>query len=215
MLIDLHTHTYPCSPCSTVSAEALIVAAMRCGVDAICVTDHHFIWGAQEAQALARERYGFIVFRGVEARTTLGDMLIFGLDEDTEPGMDGEALLQRVNAAGGAAVSAHPFRKRAGWSLWYWLEQRELAVGPELLARPELVGLHAIETFNGAVDAEALARAEDLARVLGLPETGGSDAHSTSTVGQTATEFARPVTCEADLVREIREGRIRPRRLRR
>jgi hypothetical protein len=59
-----------------------------------------------------------------------------------------------------------------------------------------------------------LAQAEDLARILGLPTTGGSDAHTTSAIGRTVTEFARPVHDETDLVREIREGRIRPRRLR-
>ena len=187
---------------------------MRRGLDAICVTDHLFAWGGLDAQALAREEYGFTVFRGVEARTTLGDVLVFGLDEDFEAGVDGVELLRHVDEKGGASVLAHPFRHGGGWALWYWLEKNGLSLNADLSVRPELEHLHAVETFNGQVNAAELRQAEDLARILGLPVCGGSDAHSTSQVGSTATEFARPVTNETELVREIREGRIRPRRLR-
>lgn len=213
MLIDLHSHTKPCSPCSVQSADELIRAAMAAHLDAVCVTDHLYAWGGRDAQALAREKYGFTVFRGVEARTTLGDVLVFGLDEDFPEGIEGGELLHHVDEAGGATVLAHPFRRGGGWALWYWLEKQGLGVTPDLVLRPELQHLHAIETFNGQVNAEELRQAEDLARILGLPVCGGSDAHAAWQVGATATEFARPVTNEAELAREIREGRIRPRRL--
>jgi predicted metal-dependent phosphoesterase TrpH len=214
MLIDLHTHTRPCSPCSGQTADELIRAAMKVGVDAICVTDHHFAWGGRDAQALAREKYKFTVFRGVEARTTLGDVLVFGLDEDFEAGMDGAELLCYVDERGGASVLAHPFRHGGGWALWYWLDKHGVPLSTDVVLRPELQHIHAVETFNGQVNAKELEQAEDLARYLGLPVSGGSDAHATWQVGSTATQFARPVTNEAELAREIREGRIRPRRLR-
>ena len=214
MLIDLHTHSYPCSACSTMSAMELIEAAVERGLDGICVTDHHVASGGLEAQALAREKCELTVLRGVEARTTLGDMLVFGLDEDFPEATDGPELLRHVHESGGASVLAHPFRRSGGWGLWYWLEQQGQAVDASLASRPELAYLHAIETFNGHVNAQELALAEDLARVLGLPTCGGSDAHNTRSVGITVTEFARPVTDERALVRELREGRIRPRRLR-
>lgn len=214
MLIDLHTHTHPCSACSVMSADALIAEAMKRGLDAVCITDHHLARGGFEAQALAREKYGFTVFRGVEARTTLGDILVFGLDEDIPEGSDGPELLRRVHERGGASVLAHPFRRGGGWGLWYWLEQQGQAVDASLAARPELAHLHAVETFNGQVNPDELTQAEDLARVLGLPVCGGSDAHSVHHVGVTATEFARPVADEWALAREIRAGRVRPRRLR-
>lgn len=194
------------------SADELIRAAMGRGLDAICVTDHLFIAGAQAAQALARDKYGFTVFRGVEARTTLGDILVYGVDEDFPEGIDGVELLSHVNAHGGAAALAHPFRRGGGWALWYWLEKHDLPLDANLAARPEFEHLHAVETFNGQVNPAELAQAEDLARILGLPAVGGSDAHATHMVGSTATEFARPVTCEAELVAEIRAGRVRPRR---
>lgn len=214
MLIDLHNHTSPHSGCSRLTAPQLIEAAMTCGLDAICVTDHHQWRGGQEAQALARDRYGFTVFRGVEVTTTLGDVLVFGLDEDFANGMDGGELLRYVDECGGATVLAHPFRRDPVWGFWRWLEAQGLALDRDLALRPELTHLHAIETFNGEANAEALAQAEYLALILGLPTTGGSDAHVLRQVGHTATEFARPVADERTLALEIRAGRIRPRRLR-
>ncbi len=187
---------------------------MAGGLDAICVTDHLYIRGAQEAQALARERFGFTVFRGVEARTTLGDILVFGLDEDFPQGVDGAGLLQYVDGRGGASVLAHPFRRGGGWALWYWLEKNGLKLDAGLARRPELAHLHAVETFNGQVNAEELALAEDLAGILGLPAVGGSDAHTIQKVGATATEFAYPVMNEAELAAALRAGHVRPRRLR-
>jgi predicted metal-dependent phosphoesterase TrpH len=214
MLIDLHTHTFPTSPCSGMSADTLIQRAKQCGIDAICVTDHLCACGGREAQALAKEKYGFTVFRGVEARTTLGDILVFGLDEDIPEWIDGMALLAEVDARGGAAVMAHPFRHGGGATLWEWMARNGVQSSEEFATRPELAHLHAVETFNGQVNADELAQAEALAAVLHLPTTGGSDAHSTGKVACTVTEFARPVADEAGLVAEIRAGRIRPRRLR-
>ena len=82
----------------------------------------------------------------------------------------------------------------------------------DLVARPEFVHLHAVETFNGQVNPTELAQAEDLARILGLPAVGGSDAHTTAQVGAMVTEFARPVADELELARGDSRGRVRPRR---
>ena len=168
MLIDLHTHTHPCSPCSVMSADSLIREAMRRGLDAICVTDHLHIQGAKEAQKLARDRYGYTVFCGVEARTTLGDVLVFGLEEDFPEGIDGRELLDYVDRSGGAAILAHPFRHAGGWTFDYWLRKKGLTLDWNLSTLPELAHLHAVESFNGQVNAEELAQADDLARHPGL-----------------------------------------------
>lgn len=209
MIIDLHTHTHPTSACSRMPVGALLEAAAARGLDAVCVTDHSSISGGLDAQTAAACG-GMTVFRGVEARTTLGDILVFGVDEDFPEGVDGGHLLAYVALHGGASVLAHPFRRGGGWALWYWLDRQGLALDAGLAGRPEFAHLHAVETFNGQVSAGELAQAEVLARILGLPAVGGSDAHAAHQVGTTGTEFVRPVGNEAELAAEIRAGRVRP-----
>jgi len=43
---------------------------------------------------------------------------------------------------------------------------------------------------------------------LGLPGTGGSDAHQVQAVGSCVTLFAVEIRSEEDFIREIRAGRI-------
>jgi len=85
-LIDLHTHTAHSSPCAQMTAEELIEAAIKANLDGVAVTEHLVIEGAELAQKLARRKYGFPVFRGVEANATIfGDVLVFGCYRDFVP----------------------------------------------------------------------------------------------------------------------------------
>jgi hypothetical protein len=40
--------------------------------------------------------------------------------------------------------------------------------------------------------------------------TAGSDAHKVEQIGTVATEFERPVSCLADLIKELQAGRFQP-----
>jgi predicted metal-dependent phosphoesterase TrpH len=51
-------------------------------------------------------------------------------------------------------------------------------------------------------------KALETASLLGLPWTGGSDAHAPAEVGSCYTEFATPVTLE-NFVDQIKAGRFR------
>ena len=63
MVIDLHMHTAPASPCSSISVEALIAEARRIGLDGIVITDHNYWWSEEEVARLRRE-HDFLVLRG-------------------------------------------------------------------------------------------------------------------------------------------------------
>jgi hypothetical protein len=202
-LIDLHTHTTVSSGCSVLEPEALIEAAMREGLDAICVTDHFSIEGANVTQELGRAM-GFPVFRAVEARTTLGDMLVFGTYRDIPEGISLEDLCWCVHGAGGLVFAAHPFHTGGGPSLTLGFRERGLDLGEDWDQVAVLRELDGIEVVNGQVAADANAQAQTLAHQLGVPGVGGSDAHAVDMVGSAATRFARPVRSEAELVAALR-----------
>ncbi len=207
MLIDLHTHTQPLSHDSDLSPDELIDAAKAAGLDAVCLTEHDFVWDPEEVRQLAR-RHVFAVLHGIEVNTDDGHFLAFGLDQYVY-GMHRTAELARlVEQAGGALVAAHPYRRQLPFELrdeGDWTEPLERAV-----ANPAYRYVCAIETLNGRGRERENAFSQALGERLGLPAVAASDAHQRSDVGRYATAFQRDIADVPDLVRELNAGRFHP-----
>lgn len=199
MIVDPHTHTHPTSACSMMSAEELVDSALALGLDAVAVTDHGTIEGAEYAREVGRLA-GLAVFRGLEVHTREGDLLVFGVREDPEPLHAAADLIEWVRERGGVCVAAHPFRGGLGLGA----RHGHRPAPDDLLEKAD-----AVETHNGGDGEEARMLAEAAARRLGRPTFGGSDAHRPGDVGRCVTVFARRLACEADFVTELRAGRCR------
>jgi predicted metal-dependent phosphoesterase TrpH len=209
-LIDLHTHTSHSSGCSHMTAGELIEAAIEAGLDGVAVTEHLVIEGAEVAQDLASRKYGFPVFRGVEAHATVfGDVLVFGCYQDLEPRIPWPLLRQIVAEDGGVLIPAHPFRRWDRLVLWSYLEEQGLPLNGRLAQMDLVQGLTSIEVQNGGCKPQENDQAAALARALGLPGIGGSDAHSTAKVGRAATWFPSRITTDASLVAALKRGGYR------
>lgn len=210
MLIDLHTHTRPLSHDSDLSPDQLVEAAKAAGLDAVCLTEHDFVWDPEEVRQLAR-RHDFTVLHGIEVNTDDGHFIAFGLDQYLY-GMHRTAELARlVDEAGGALVAAHPYRRQLPFELrdeGDWTEPLERAV-----ANPAYRYVCAIETPNGRGRERENAFSQALGERLGLPAVAASDAHQRSDVGRYATAFQRDIADVPDLVRELNAGRFQPRLL--
>jgi predicted metal-dependent phosphoesterase TrpH len=211
MLIDLHVHTKLSSD-SNVSPETYLEAASRHepGLGAICFTEHRFYPVDRELDRLygeLTERYGVLIFKGIEADTNLGHLLVFGVTEELRRRFDldgrmhrAEHMIEVVHGEGGIAIPAHPFRD-SGYGTR--LDDLRAKVG---------VALSAIEAINGqntrAQNVEAIAAAEK----LGLTALGGSDAHFPTPhwFMTCATELEREVKSVEELCAELRAGRARP-----
>jgi predicted metal-dependent phosphoesterase TrpH len=192
------------------TAEELIEAAIEAGLDGVAVTEHLVIGGAKVAQEIGRHKYGYPVFCGVEAKATIfGDVLVFGCHRDFEPRIPWLVLRRIVSEAGGVLIPAHPFRRWDRHSLWNYLEDRGLTLNGRLAKMDFVQGLTAIEVCNDGCRAEENAEAADLARILGLPGVGGSDAHVATSVGCAATWFANEIATDAELVAALKQGGYR------
>ena len=207
MLIDLHTHTQPLSHDSLLTPDDLIEAAKAAGLDAVCLTEHDFVWDPEAASDLAR-RHAFTVIPAIEVNTEDGHLLAFGIDRYVY-GMHRVAELARlVEDAGGALVAAHPYRRQLPFQLRHdgdWSEALERAA-----ANPAYRHVCAMETLNGRGSERENAFARELCDRLGLPAVAASDAHQRDDVGRCATRFERDVTDAPGLVRELRAGRFQP-----
>ncbi len=199
MIIDLHCHTRYSGDTDLDPAE-LIRAARAAGLDAICVTEHDSFRASEPVEKVA-EREAFPVFRGVEINTDKGHILAFGVKDDSWKEPKGyysriASVRPVVEACGGVLAPSHPFRMGGGASASNSLFDMDY--------------IAAIEVLNGennepenALAAKAWARTD-------LPGIGGSDCHFAQNVGRCATFFENPVSTMAELVTEIKAGRVLP-----
>ena len=72
MIIEMHAHTAEHSTCSFVSAVALVTRALSKEMQGIVLTDHHYLWSADEIEKLRKEAglpHHFLLLSGQEIRT--------------------------------------------------------------------------------------------------------------------------------------------------
>jgi predicted metal-dependent phosphoesterase TrpH len=200
--IDLHIHTAPRSPCSNLEPLQLLREATRLQLDGICLTEHQVLWQPDEIAELAQETQ-VKIFRGNEFTTNQGDILVFGFEEDIQELLTIEELRDQVGAAGGFMIAAHPFR---GFKT-FGIGQLQLTV-QQACDRKVFDFVDALEIRNGGVSDDDNDMAARVAARIGLPGTGGSDAHRVDEVGRWVTDFERSIENERELVEELRAGRF-------
>ncbi len=207
-IVDMHVHTSPTSSDSMLDPHDLVRIAGENGLTGVNISDHDRVI-ERHAIAAFREQYaGTFINFGMEVSTDLGHMIAVGLREYL-PGIRRAAQLRlELERVGGFLIVAHPFRHlfepvtamRTG---------KTFDMTPEQAAEtmPVFRVVHGIEVANGANTPRENEFAAEVARLLGLVATGGSDAHSTSGVGAFSTGFERAVTSEAALLEELHSGR--------
>ncbi len=200
VIIDLHVHTSPASPCSSAPADDIIEEAKRIGLDGICLTDHNYVWPRDAVEDLT-QRHGFLVLRGNEITTDQGDMLVFGLEKDIRGIIKLEELRKEVTEAGGFIIAAHPFRGFLTFGVG------KLGLSPEkAMKRPLFKWVDGVEVLNSKVTQKENTLASQVAEGLGLTAVGGSDSHEVGGVGIYATSFSENIRDERDLLEALRRG---------
>jgi predicted metal-dependent phosphoesterase TrpH len=196
-VIDLHVHTSPASPCSCAAEDLVIEEAKRIGLNGICFTDHNHVWSPARVQDLS-QKHGFLVLRGNEITTDQGDVLVFGLEKDIKGIIKLQDLRKEVLGVGGFLIVAHPFRGFLTFSA------DQIGLTHERAAqRPLFQWVDAVEVMNGKVTEKENRFAAKVAESLGLPVTGGSDAHELAEVGVYATRFSANIQTEAELIQAL------------
>lgn len=169
MKLDLHIHsTY--SRDASASPREIMEHAKRIGLDGLAITDHNALKGSLEAGALSKD-LGLVVLRGVEISAQEGHVLAYGVSELVPKGLTMSETVERIRAAGGIAVAAHPRRFPSGMGL-------ELAMTGEF---------DAIEVINGGSSRRSNALARRVAEGRRSPIIAGSDAHELEQVGKAFT----------------------------
>ena len=201
MLIDLHIHTTPKSPCSSITLEQVVAEARRIGLDGVCLMEHDTLWTDEEIVAL-RKKNNFLILKGYEISSLDGHFLAYGFKETVDSFLEIKEIREIHKVDQGFLAIAHPFRE----FLVVGLEEIGLKLEEE--SRKDIFKfVDGIEILNGRVSKKANKFARKVNSLLNLKGIGGSDAHELYEVGKVVTDFTNAhIKDEEDLVRELKAG---------
>lgn len=215
-IFDLHIHTTKGSADSSLSPEDLILEAEGLGLRGLCITEHSGPWDRHEFEKFA-SLHNVVLIRAMEADTDMGHILAFGMDTYQSGFNKAEVLSQAARAEGGYIISAHPFRGVLSKHmpqlpyLYRSMPNEPLPDAPvDAIDHPVFKLADAIEVGNGGTSDEENGFAMEVASLLKMPITGGSDAHSTHGLGRFVTAFADEIQNEAEFLTALRSGNFFP-----
>lgn len=208
MVFDIHIHTRRYSGCSNIEPDELILRAKKIGLDGIALTEHGIRWPDERIDALlAKTRAKDLVIIVGQEVTCFdrgrreGDFLVFGVHESLGSNISARRLIERAHGDGGIVIPAHPYKRSRIGDSYY-------GVGDGLYK----LEVDAIELYHPEHDDEAIAKVKEASVKMGLPMTGGSDAHEIFMVGTCTTVFLNQIRDERDFIEAIKKGRIIPRK---
>jgi hypothetical protein len=187
---DLHVHT-SYSKDGESSVEEILRAAEAAGLDVIAITDHDSVDGAKKALALPSS---VLVIPGIEVSTKQGHLLVLGVTEIIPAGLDVVDTVNIARRMGALLILPHPYH------VWRHGVARRKKVGMSVV--------DAVESFNSRyIVGSANKKAARIAKRLGKPCVGGSDAHNAKFVGfgRTFVEAEKNIPA---ILEAIRAGKV-------
>ena len=210
-IIDMHLHTTKGASDSMLDPNALIEEARRVGLTGVNITEHDRMWESWDLAPFRKQHEGIFVSNGMEVSTDMGHILAVGL-RGYEGGIRRlEKLRQVADEQGAFLIVAHPFRhffdpvhfKREG--------KEPFNLTPEQASKlPVFQLVHGIEVLNGCNTPRENYFALQVAKTLGKPGTGGSDAHSTQGIGYFTAVFEEHLETPVQMVEQMHKGRFFP-----
>jgi len=216
--VQLHTHTADTSACGASTGAEMAIAAKEAGYDVLVITDHfmnanigcpadmpwpekvEYLTRGYKSAKEAGDKIGLVVLFGWETFNKGPEYLTYGLGEDfllanrDIARIGPREYLDRVKAAGGYVIHAHPCRKDS--------------YIPDFV--PDTENVDAFEVYNTGNNKRNPIyndQAYEMAKEHGLIMTAGSDAHKVDSINTGAMRFPMEITDNASLIAAIKSGK--------
>jgi len=208
-IIDMHVHTTRGASDSGLNPEDLASEAIRRGLTAVHLSEHDRLWDRFTLQEFRNNHPETLFANGMEVSTDLGHILTLGLKEYVGGIRHAETLRRVADEQGGFLVVAHPFRHFFDPVYFRRQGKEPFTMTPEQASKlPVFQIVDAIEALNGANTLRENLYALRVAKAIGKPVTGGSDAHSTQGIGIFCTLVEKDCSSQEELLEELRGGRF-------
>ena len=207
----MHLHTTAGASDSMLNPDDLITEAKHIGLTGVNITEHDRMWESWDLAPFREKHSDIFINNGMEVSTDMGHILAIGL-QGYAPGIRHlENLRKLADEQGAFLIVAHPFRhffdpvhfKREG--------KEPFTLSPEQAAElPVFQLVHGIEVVNGCNTARENYFALQVAKLLGKPGSGGSDAHSTQGIGYFAAVFDEDLQTTEQMVEQMHKSNFHP-----
>ncbi|MEG0792962.1 MAG: CehA/McbA family metallohydrolase [Lachnospiraceae bacterium] len=203
MKIDMHCHIKEGSIDSKAGLEEYIEILQNEGFQGLLITDHNTYKGYRywKNNFKNKKHTDFVVLKGIEYDTFDAGHIIVIMPQGVKMrllelrGLPVSILIDFVHRHGGILGPAHP----CGEKYMSFANTKCFYKSPEIIKRFDF-----IETFNACEPPASNEAAAKLASKYQKPGIGGSDSHRLNCVGMAYTELPEDVTCETELISQIR-----------
>ena len=193
---DMHLHTSRHSPDSAINPFSLTRQAYQLGLSGVVITEHDWLWSAEELEELRAATPEIQVYAGIEVSAYEGHFLCYGVTDARQigKGIKVTELCHAVHSQGGVVIAAHPYR---------WGQPFDEILQQE----PTLDGL---EVMSSHMDSDSRKKARTRMTEHSGPwaALGNSDAHELGVVACCYSVFPQSIRDQADLLEALRTGQV-------
>jgi hypothetical protein len=175
--------------------ERVIQTVIKKGLDAIAITDHDTMKGANIGAKILKKKYianELILVKGEEISTSDGHLIGLGIEEEIKPDLSAEETIDQIKSQGGVAIAPHPFA-------FHGLKN--------LIPSLKLDGVELFGPWNGFFPNK---EGVIMLKGLKLSKMGSSDAHTLGVIGKIRTKLNVKHSSIDCILESIKKGNVEP-----
>jgi predicted metal-dependent phosphoesterase TrpH len=187
---DLHVHTTYSNDSSILPNTLVETLVKHNFIKVAAITDHDTVKACNITKQLASAYPDIMIIPGAEISTPVGDVIVLGAEEMPSQPWTIENVLDFTRENNLLSVVAHPYR--------------EYGMGDTA----KNYKFDAIEVLNGGSSPSANKEARELASLLELPGTAGSDAHQQSDLCMVYSQIQAEMDVD-EILQAIKRGLVK------